>query len=447
VGHSPVHAGSVALVLNVITGHISPQYHVIFDNNFSTFPALRDGICPAHWKELARDNSEKVTDTSYDLTKIWIESSEDETPGDAVNTTEQGSIEPHQPGAKSISSKVIAERGSMPKMVNLKESGLRRSGRERKGIERYGMFFAHMCLVTSAFMSMYQCTNPSNFISRVMNQIEKVNANFNGTPNGFHPFAFAASASDNESYTFREMMREADRADFINAMIDDVRSHEDNGHWELATRSSSIPRRIKPILAIWSFKRKRFMDGSLNKHKARLCAHGGMQQWGVNYWETYSPVVNWISVHLLLLIAIMNDLPTTAIDFVLAFPQATLGPDERIYMEIPAGMDSPGTDRKQYVLKLKKNLYGLKQAGLNWFEYLKSGLTERGFKQSKVDPCVFYRNDAILLVYVDDCIILSKESKVVDSIVRSLSPGEDSNDPTKKFSKKYVLTNDGGIRN
>jgi len=235
-------------------------------------------------------------------------------------------------------------------------------------------------------------------------------------------------------------------ADFINAMIDEVCSHEENSHWELATRSS-IPRGIKPILAIWSFKRKRFPNGSLNKHKARLCAHGGMQQWGVNYWETYSPVVNWISVQLLLSIAIMNDLPTTAIDFVLAFPQATLGPDELIYMEMPARMDSPGTDRKQYVLKLKKNLYGLKQAGLNWFEYLKSGLTERVFVQSEVDPCVFYRSDAILLVYVDDCIILSKESKVVDSIVKSLATGQDPSDPTKKFSKQYVLTYDGGIKN
>ena len=459
VGHSPVHAGSVALVLNVITGHISPQYHVVFDDDFSTVPALRDGTSPAHWKELARDNSEKVTDASYDLAKIWIENSEDETTNDAINTTERGSTDQHQArdesitssniieqGSENKSSKDITKRGSMPKMVNLKESGLRRSARGTKSIERYGTFFARMCLVTSAFMLTYQTSHPSTFISRVMNQYEKVNANFDGTSNGSHPFAFAAATADNESYTFGEMMKEADRADFINAMIDEVRSHEDNGHWELATRSS-IPRGIKPILAIWSFKRKRFPDGTLNKHKARLCAHGGMQQWGVNYWETYSPVVNWISVRLLLSIAIMNDLPTTAIDFVLAFPQATLGPDELIYMEMPAGMDSPGTDRKQYVLKLRKNLYGLKQAGLNWFEYLKAGLTERGFVQSEVDPCVFYRSDAILLVYVDDCIILSKESKVVDSIVQSLATGQDPNDPMKKFSKQYVLTNDGGIKN
>jgi len=57
-----------------------------------------------------------------------------------------------------------------------------------------------------------------------------------------------------------------------------------------------MPEDTKTIMSIWSFKRKRYPDGTLNKHKARLCAHGGMQTWGQNYWETYAPVVNWASV-------------------------------------------------------------------------------------------------------------------------------------------------------
>ncbi len=60
-----------------------------------------------------------------------------------------------------------------------------------------------------------------------------------------------------------------------------------------------IPLGTKTIMSIWSFKRKRYPDGTLNKHKARLCAHGGMQTWGQNYWETYAPVVNWTSVRVL----------------------------------------------------------------------------------------------------------------------------------------------------
>ena len=58
----------------------------------------------------------------------------------------------------------------------------------------------------------------------------------------------------------------------------------------------NIDRNIKTILSIWYFKLKRFSDGRLMKQKSRLCAHEGMQQWGVNYWEAYAPVVNWISV-------------------------------------------------------------------------------------------------------------------------------------------------------
>jgi hypothetical protein len=56
-------------------------------------------------------------------------------------------------------------------------------------------------------------------------------------------------------------------------------------------------------MSIWSFKRKQYPDGTLNKHKARLCAHGGMQAQGQNYWETYAPVVNWVSICILLAVA------------------------------------------------------------------------------------------------------------------------------------------------
>ena len=67
---------------------------------------------------------------------------------------------------------------------------------------------------------------------------------------------------------------------------------------------------MKAILAIWDFKQERFPDGRINKHKARICAHGGMKQYGVNYWETYSLKVNWISVHFLMIVAKVLKLDT-----------------------------------------------------------------------------------------------------------------------------------------
>ena len=132
------------------------------------------------------------------------------------------------------------------------------------------------------------------------------------------------------------MLRQPDAADFINTMTKKTADHESRGHWIEIPRSQKLSG-VKTILAIWTFKRKRYLDhGRINKHKARLCAYGGMQTHGVNHWDTYSPPVNWISIKLLLVVAEILKLNTQEIDFVLAFPQADL--DVPVYMELPAGM-------------------------------------------------------------------------------------------------------------
>ena len=74
-----------------------------------------------------------------------------------------------------------------------------------------------------------------------------------------------------------------------------INDHEAHCHWDLML-FTDLPLGLKTIMAIWSFKRKRFPDGMLNKHKARLCAHGGQQTWGQDYWANYAPVVAWASV-------------------------------------------------------------------------------------------------------------------------------------------------------
>ena len=144
--------------------------------------------------------------------------------------------------------------------------------------------------------------------------------------------------------------------------------------------------------------------------------------------------VTWASVRLLLIISKLNNLESKSIDFVLAFPQADL--DVPVYMELPMGM-SPEDDinRRKYVLRLNKSLYGLKQAGHNWFEKLKAGLIDRDFVQSQVDKCVFYRQDCIILTYVDDCIIVGKDMQIVDSLIESLTVGHE----------KFLLTDEGSI--
>ena len=127
-----------------------------------------------------------------------------------------------------------------------------------------------------------------------------------------------------------------------------------------------------------------------------------MQQYGVNDWETYSPTVNCISVCFLMIVAQVLKLDTQAIGFVLAFPQAEL--EVPVYMELPAGMDlaGHGKDISNYLLKLKRSLYGLKQASMNRHCKLNTDLEDRGFVESLSDPCVFISKEMIILVYVDD---------------------------------------------
>ena len=119
-------------------------------------------------------------------------------------------------------------------------------------------------------------------------------------------------------------------------------------------------------MAIWSFKRKRYPKVTLSKHKARLCAHGGQHQWAINYWETYPPVVNWVSIRFLLIISQVAGLENQALDFVFAFTQAKLYIP--VYMKIPPGIDIENGSKDEYLISLKSSLYGIKQSSANWYD-------------------------------------------------------------------------------
>ncbi len=71
-GHSPSHAGSVALVLNPRIGHVSPQFHVVFDDHFTTVPFMEKNEVPPHWAKLIENSHEKVTKEHYELAKTWL---------------------------------------------------------------------------------------------------------------------------------------------------------------------------------------------------------------------------------------------------------------------------------------------------------------------------------------------------------------------------------------
>lgn len=208
-------------------------------------------------------------------------------------------------------------------------------------------------------------TQPVSILDKVVLHTQAINTQFDGTINALHHAALTTAEVHNDIFTLREILKQDDRMEFIEAMQKEVQDHVDRKHWTMISRSA-IPKGTKTIMSVWSFKRKRYPDGRVLKYKARLCAHGGMQTWGENYWKTYASVVNWLSVRALMILTAIHDLETRSIDFVLAFPQADLDVD--IYMELPWGFDNKGNRNR--ILKLNKNLYGLKSASRTFWQFL-----------------------------------------------------------------------------
>ena len=133
---------------------------------------------------------------------------------------------------------------------------------------------------------------------------------------------------------------------------------------------------------------------------------------------TNSIFESWISVRALLAVGVINDLSASTIDFTLAFPQVDLDIDA--FMELPLGCIGPNGDRKGHVLKLNKSLYGLKQASHNWFNYLGNALKGRSFIQSQVDQCVWYKDNIVLLQYVDDLLIIGIDDEIIATFKKEL---------------------------
>ena len=173
---------------------------------------------------------------------------------------------------------------------------------------------------------------------------------------------YSTNITTNECFTFRNVMKQEDKMSFVDAMEKEISDHEAGGHCSVVHRDT-LPKKARPFKEIWSFRRKGKPDVELLKHKARLCAHGGTQKRGDSYWGTYSTVVNMLSVHLILAVTKIHKLESKAIDFFLSFPQADLKED--IWINLPTGFQVNSQTEadydRYYVLKLNKNLYGLKQ--------------------------------------------------------------------------------------
>lgn len=187
-------------------------------------------------------------------------------------------------------------------------------------------------------------------------------------------------------------------------MKHEVIAHEESGTWDI----ESLPPDKKAIGCLWIFKYKYNADGTIERPKARLVADGNKQVEGDDFAETFAPVVKMGTIRALLGLVAAKGWEVHQMDVHNAFLHGDL--QEEVYMKLPPGFTHPDPIK---VCRLRKSLYGLRQAPRCWFEKLTMALTEYGFEPSYSDYSLFcYSKDSKelrVLIYVDDLVLASND--------------------------------------
>jgi hypothetical protein len=225
----------------------------------------------------------------------------------------------------------------------------------------------------------------------------------------FNPALLVTVANQDDNPTLKEAMNGPDAAGFMKAMEIELDTLIMMKAFVIVEKKSWM----NVVSSVWAFKRKRFPDGSIRKLKARICARGFEQIEGVDYFETFAPVVQWMTVRIVLIMTILLNLENKQIDYTAAFLQAPI--DHDVYVEMPKLFQVKGK-----VWKLQRAIYGLKDAPRAYFIHTKNKLEELGFRQADADPCLFISPTVICLIYVDDALFVYKSPEEVDILTKKM---------------------------
>lgn len=216
-----------------------------------------------------------------------------------------------------------------------------------------------------------------------------------------------------EPRNFCEAMESEEREEWMEAMNEELSSIQTNDTWELC----DLPAGRKPVGSKWVFKNKRDENGKLTRRKARLVAQGFSQKYGVDYDEVFAPVVRSATIRLMLSVAGSRRFSVRHFDIKTAFLNGELS--EEIYLKQP-----PGFEKGDKVLKLKKSLYGLKQAAKVWNDTLHGSLMNAGCTQSQIDKCLYsLRSDGstcYILIHVDDLLVATDDNSLMSELIAKI---------------------------
>jgi hypothetical protein len=431
IGNSTCHAGHIPLIYNPTTTHITPQYHVTYDEGFTSLThmphELKDKVLNrlytkstwSHTSEFADDSELHYFDSFWmdpplaprpegrgrkrhryqpspaPMVSSNLEGATTSAPGNAsvsegayiptenclsrsegaLHTAPSESYDPEgactsAPGRETtseganISANLLHSPPMKPQYEIYHGSTAFRNIKRYKGIDG-NIYVPKPSSVTShTYEPQSQPPLPLSI----------------GTFSAFYdlPFiptegtiqSFLAVDTREDTLTQSQMLRALDKDDFIKVQQPEIRGLENMNVFKYLP-INTLPKNAKLLSSIWSYHRKRRPNGELLKYKSRLCVDGSQQLLGHDYWETYAPVVQWSTVHLILLLSTILNLKSHQVDYTQAFPQAEL--TDPVFMRLPQGwhISTDGTlqqhsdpkynDNTHYI-KLKRNLYGCKQA-------------------------------------------------------------------------------------
>lgn len=214
-----------------------------------------------------------------------------------------------------------------------------------------------------------------------------------------------------EPRSFREALSSSESEDWKQAIADELTSLKKNDTWTVVDRREVGDKKV--LSNRWVFAKK---EGGL--FKARLVVRGFEQQEGMDYTDTFSPVIGNAVMRIIFALAASDDYFVFKFDVKTAFLHGLL--DENVFMYLPEGIKC--AENADKICKLNKSLYGLKQASNKWNERFTSSIQLKGFVHVKGERCVFTdeNSQTILALHVDDGYIISKCKNAATSLLEHL---------------------------